>query len=534
MEPQRLFERYRDLQRYLDWTEQDRLRVLEIRAVVLPHLEDLTDDFYAEILRHEATASVLTEGAGQIARLKQSLSVWLEQLVSGQYDEAYVAARWQVGLRHTKIGLHQVYTNAAMARLRRAIHRILQKSLDCPDTMWATIESVNKLLDLDLAIIEDSYEHHRLETEKLAERQRSEQKFRNLVEAAACMIVILRDDLSVAYFSPFAERLSGYECDEVVGRPYEELFSAHGDTSAVWCEWLYAIRHLPVSNCELSIRSRDGSVRWLAWNIIRLDDFDRAPAVLAVGHDITEKRRSAELLLQSERLAAIGQTITGLAHESRNALQRINSCTELLEFEVEENAQAIQLIRRIQQAQDDLARLFDEVRSFAAPIQLDRSTCSLPSIWRDAWHHLQNEQRGRQIEFSEDVEEATARASVDRFRLTQVFRNLFENSLAAGADPLTIRVTCRALPGPPNRLRPVADESEASQLEIRVIDNGPGLDDRARRQVFQPFFTTKAKGTGLGMAIAHRILAAHGGSIAVEESTASGAEFVLTLPRNPG
>jgi signal transduction histidine kinase len=68
-------------------------------------------------------------------------------------------------------------------------------------------------------------------------------------------------------------------------------------------------------------------------------------------------------------------------------------------------------------------------------------------------------------------------------------------------------------------------------VEIRIRDNGPGLEPRARREVFEPFFTTKSKGTGLGMAIAKRILDAHGGVIAVGDVGAPGAEFVLTLPR---
>ena len=93
----------------------------------------------------------------------------------------------------------------------------------------------------------------------------------------------------------------------------------------------------PIQDLEVPIRCREGGQRWLVWNALRIEDVDAQPALLAVGHDITDKRHSAERLVQAERLAAIGQTITGLAHESRNALQRINSCTEMLEFELEDN-----------------------------------------------------------------------------------------------------------------------------------------------------------------------------------------------------
>ena len=110
--------------------------------------------------------------------------------------------------------------------------------------------------------------------------------------------------------------------------------------------------------------------------------------MLAVGQDITELNQAQRRALQSERLAGIGQMITGLAHESRNALQRIQACAEMLELEVENNATALDLVHRIKLAQDDMHRLFDEVRDYAAPVNLDRSVCRLDNIWREAWELL--------------------------------------------------------------------------------------------------------------------------------------------------
>ena len=125
--------------------------------------------------------------------------------------------------------------------------------------------------------------------------------------------------------------------------------------------------------------------------------------------------------------------------------------------------------------------------------------------------------------------------------MVQLFRNMFENALAACGDPVEIGVACREgeLEGHP-------------AVEIRVCDNGPGLDVEARASVFEPFFTTKTKGTGLGMAIAKRVVEAHGGRITAEgredrpaepertENWANdggfwkrphGATIVITLPR---
>ena len=186
--------------------------------------------------------------------------------------------------------------------------------------------------------------------------------------------------------------------------------------------------------------------------------------MLAVGQDFTERREAQEKLLRSERLAGIGQMITGIAHESRNALQRIQSCTEMLELEIENNEEAQRLVRRLQEAQDNLLRLFDEVRGYAAPIQLERDICRLDSIWREAWDSLETSRRDRDAALVENSCDIDLKVFADRFRMVQVFRNLLENSLAACGDPVVIHIECRdaQLHGHP-------------VIEVRVSDNGPGL-----------------------------------------------------------
>jgi signal transduction histidine kinase len=164
------FRRYQDLQRYVGWTEDDAANVRSVADLLGPHLSPLVDDFYAEIERHPDAARVITGGTAQIVRLKGTLVAWLRELLAGPYDRGYVDRRWRVGWRHVEIGLDQVYTNAALSRLRRGL-------LDTLDRVWPgdkadsipVRRSLNTLLDLDLAIIEDAYQ-----AEYLARRERAE------------------------------------------------------------------------------------------------------------------------------------------------------------------------------------------------------------------------------------------------------------------------------------------------------------------------------------------------------------------------
>lgn len=238
--------------------------------------------------------------------------------------------------------------------------------------------------------------------------------------------------------------------------------------------------------------------------------------------DITDLQDARNRLVQSERLAAVGQMISAIAHESRNALQRIQIGVDMLSFDITEDADSHKDLRRITKAKNDLQHLLDELRSYAAPIQLDASVCSLADIWRSAWESLEHACEGRQASLNEQIGDAKVIGEFDAFRLEQVFRNLFENSLAACSDPVEITVDCQQ----------VIHEG-TPRLRVGVQDNGPGLSPEQQERIFEAFYTTKTKGSGLGMAIASRIIQAHCGTISAGSASDSGASFVIELPSEP-
>jgi signal transduction histidine kinase len=167
-----------------------------------------------------------------------------------------------------------------------------------------------------------------------------------------------------------------------------------------------------------------------------------------------------------------------------------------------------------------LRRLLEDVQCYAALGTLDSSPVGISEVWREAWRLSLLQGRTRQAELREHIAAQPLIVEGDRFRLIQVFRNLLENSLAATPDPVQIDIGCEdaTLAGMPG-------------LRITVCDNGPGLDSEQRARIFEPFYTTKPTGTGLGMAIAQRIIEAHGGTIAVGGHHPVGTEIVIELPR---
>lgn len=171
MNSDKLFRRYQELQHYVNWTEEDARRVQSVTALLDPYLPALIDDFYAEIKRHPDTRKVITGGEQQIERLKGTLLRWLRELLSGPYDEEYVVRRWMVGRRHVDIGLDQVFTNVALSRLRRGLMRALESSWRGEaHELLAIRESLNTLIDLDLAQIEEAYQTEYTERQQRSER----------------------------------------------------------------------------------------------------------------------------------------------------------------------------------------------------------------------------------------------------------------------------------------------------------------------------------------------------------------------------
>lgn len=352
----------------------------------------------------------------------------------------------------------------------------------------------------------------------IREKARADAAFRILVESAGSVIIILKPDGAIAYMNPFAEQLTGYRSGDIVQHSCVDLLVPPDCRERVHAHLARVLAGQPERGDEWPICSRDGSLYWILWNIQYLDDFAGEPAILAIGQDVTARRQAEDKLLQAERLAAIGQAMTGLAHESRNALQRGQADLELLALLVEDRPEAMNLVRRLQRVQHDLHRLYEEVRQYAAPLNLNLEPHNLGHIAREAWELLDHARAGRAAALEvTGVRDATCR--VDRFQMLQVFRNIFENSLAAAADPVRVAVHIRE-----------DHAEERAWLVVTITDNGPGLPPKLGDSVFDAFVTTSARGTGLGLAIVRRIVDAHRGHVRLGLPS-RGAEIILTLPR---
>ena len=282
-----------------------------------------------------------------------------------------------------------------------------------------------------------------------------------------------------------------------------------------------------IENVEVEYRRKDGSVFWAALSA-KLIELMGEEMIVSSAFDLTERRaveeemrRQREALYQHEKLGALGQLLASVAHELNNPLSVLVGQAVLLKETTDDPAVKTRA-ERIGTAADRCARI---VRTFLAMArqQPRESVATDPnSLIETALEVTGYALRASGIEVSSYLGRNLPMVLVDPDQMTQVFTNLIVNAEQA----------LRELPGP-RRLRLTTRHlKQSNQIVFKVKDNGPGVPEDLRRRIFEPFFTTKdvGKGTGIGLAICHRILENHGGKIKIEQTPEGGATFVIRLP----
>ncbi|QDT61423.1 Sensor protein ZraS [Stieleria bergensis] len=361
----------------------------------------------------------------------------------------------------------------------------------------------------------------RIAQQKQAEQQsRKEQRFiHQILETSEAFIVVLDLQGRVLRFNSHFTTVTGWTIEELVGKDYIDHCVPEPERPRlheVFCKTATGKQSTGVRN---GVQTTDGRIRHIRWSNSTLTDEDgQITSVLAIGVDVTEVVEAQDRSARDHRLAAIGQTVAGMAHESRNALHRINTSVDLLRLDIPIESDSREEVDSIARASTELQSTLEEVRRYAAPIHLHRESVLLHEVWRRVWGYLASARGDRDAELIEARCGCGCPVDVDVLRMEQVFRNLFENALAACQDPVRICVHCKC--------------GGDDEILVAIEDNGPGLDNAQREKIFDPFFTTKATGTGLGMSIVQRIVDAHGGDIQVVDADDGGAKFKIRLSKS--
>ncbi len=345
----------------------------------------------------------------------------------------------------------------------------------------------------------------------------------NLLIEASPVAVVLTDRAGIIEIvNNVAERWFGYRESELAGKLVETIIrlGSTRDEEAQPACFLSHLRHSDTDTTrELFGRRKDGSefpVRVRLHPLVTVS----GEMVLANVMNLREAETGIEKRIEGERLAAVLEMVSGLSHESRNALQRAQSCLDLLELDLADKTELLCLTERIRIALKDLHNHYEEVKEYAAPIKLRCKSVSLPGICQAAFAELSQERGGHLPSLQINCDPECNSVSVDAQHMQQVFYNLFENAIHASPATSEIEWSCRC-----------SSPSQGGVAQITIRDHGSGLTEVVAKRMFEPFFTTKQQGTGLGLAVCRRIIEAHDGIIDAANHPDGGVVVRIVLPR---
>jgi len=311
----------------------------------------------------------------------------------------------------------------------------------------------------------------------------------------------------------------GFQQTQILGHPLPDLCAA--PRRAALREALAAVaRGQQVDNFDLPLVRGDGASGQFSVNLSPINGEDgRVSSIVVVMTDVTDSALLRSKLLHAEKMAAVGQLVSGVAHEVNNPLTAILGFTDLLMENPEIPESARRDLRVILQEAQRTKQIVQNLLSFARQVPPHRQLVQLNSILQRTVHLRSYDFISHGIDVVERLDESLPQVIGDSHQLQQVFLNILNNAYDAVRES-----------GRPARIEIVSGHA-GSFVEISFCDNGIGIVDPER--IFDPFFTTKdvGKGTGLGLSICYGIVREHGGEILCHNNLDSeGATFIVRLP----
>ncbi len=515
-----------ELWSYVGLTDEDVALLSHFHPLAKPRFPAIADEFYAVVRMHKGAFAVLQDEA-QARRLHQSLQVWLGELLTGPYDEAFALRHAHIGEVHVRVGLELRFVIAAMSRVRAALRRSAAREFAAdPATSAALGQAIDRICDLDLAILLESYKSDLFRRADRA-RLKDQEGFRSQLDVRkrlledvqqAADVVLLGLDAAgqVVIANPKAEQLAGHTREEMANLDvFEVLF---GDRAASMRDELMAAAHGDPVEREAEVRTRQGPSRTLRWHVTTHRPSDRdALTVVVVGVDVTKERLLERRARQNERLAAAGALAAGLAHEIRNPLNGASLHLSVIERGLARSADVPPAMKEAADVlRAEFRRLGGLVSDFlevARPKPLVLTECDLNDLAQGVRTLLAPEAEARHVTLSVVPFPFRVLARIDIERAKQVLVNLVRNALDAVKDGGNVAIGVRRLP---------------EHVEIDVQDDGMGVSD-PNAPIFDAFYTTKDRGTGLGLSIVQRIVTDHGGEVSFASQPGS-TVFTVRLP----
>jgi len=418
----------------------------------------------------------------------------------------------------------------SLAGMSTTMTALAGSNLDVPISGLGRRDEVGAMARAVQVFKENAIENRRLVEERdrqAHELKASEQKFRTLIDNIPGVCYRCANDAAytMEFLSDSVEALTGYPAADFIGnraRTFASLFHPE-DASLVDKIVADALSHRRPYAIDYRIIHRDGSVRWVhEKGQGEFDDDGNLQHLDGAIFDVTAHRHLEEELTRKEQLATIGTVAATVSHELRNPLAAIRNSLATVALRTRDKGLRVEsALERADRNIERCARIIYDLLEYTQPRHLARTATDL-----DQWLERTLRERAlpEGISLTADLAAASI-VSIDLAQLTQVINRLLENAVGALTSP-----TWHPDGQHPRRIT-VASVVAGPHVRLTIGDSGPGIPADVLPRVFEPLFTTRNFGAGLGLPITRQIVEQHGGTIAIESPPAGGATVTIWLPR---
>jgi PAS domain S-box-containing protein len=404
----------------------------------------------------------------------------------------------------------------AMADGRSVTVEITPNRLNRP--LLVTIEPVVNENKKTLAVICTARDLSELRKAQAVAREH-QSLLTNILESARESIYAVDTDGRFKWSNNATLKALGYQRNDLIGQPLLEL--VYELDRPLVKEKIEAALSGEPQTYEMRYFSHEGKLRYARVDNSPLVVDGRTTGVLGIARDITEQKEERERAARADKLRALGQLASGVAHDFNNSLAAILGRAQLLRRQITDEA-LIRNLGIIQTAAEDAAATVRRIQTFARKspakefdlVDVRSLLTDAVEITRTRW---QNEARIRGLEYRVDLDAEDDCATYgSASELREVFVNLIVNAVDAMPRGGKLDINCRR---------------HGDRLHLQFVDNGMGMAEDVRQKIFEPFFSTKgAHGTGLGLSVSYSIVERHLGSISVRSEVGKGSVFTIELP----
>ena len=366
----------------------------------------------------------------------------------------------------------------------------------------------------------------------------------NILTSMTSGLLTLDGDGCLETFNVMAETITGLRGTDIRGQPVQQVFADNVqflqvlETSHQHCT--------PLTAPRLEFYRHDGQHIPLALRTAMLQDWEgRGGGLLAIFEDLSPMQDLERRLHRADRLAALGQMAAGVAHEIRNPLASVRTFAQLVSRKHQDSRFVERFDRIVPQELDRINFIVEELLELARPARLHCVPVALPALLQRVTEIYSERLQQQSIRLKTDLAAALPRLLADPEQLHRSFANIVLNAIEAMPTGGELRILCRpvpkalidfATPGNGGTSKDVsagpslALDLYATDVEVVCQDTGMGIPAAQVDQVFTPFWTTKPKGTGLGLALTHKIIEEHGGTIHLTSDVGHGTVVTVRLP----